>query len=270
MFIVTAKVEAWEEDFPGSRVKWVVGQSREVHDSLVDKFRNNPAAWTVSGGSDSSPMQVTKTVTGLVEVSTGETFFISGQQYSYAELLQINPADYVLQKVRVFDVGVNGSEWVSNGYQWRPASPVILVNETVPVSKSDADTAWKDLLTFTIPRGLLGTNGTIIVEPDITFPSSATTKNIKVMFGSDTPYSKSRTTTSLEVPSVVITNKTEATQVFPLNGPSVRGSGVTATVPAGSTDTSNDVVLTVSASWGTAGLGSNNITMTKCVVKLEV
>ena len=64
MFIVTAKVEAWEEDFPGSRVKWVVGQSREVHDSLVDKFRNNPAAWTVSGGSDSSPMQVTKTLTG--------------------------------------------------------------------------------------------------------------------------------------------------------------------------------------------------------------
>ena len=70
MFIVTAKVEAWEEDFPGSRVKWVVGQSREVHDSLVDKFRNNPAAWTVSGGSDSSPMQVTKTVTGGIEYST--------------------------------------------------------------------------------------------------------------------------------------------------------------------------------------------------------
>ena len=62
MFVVTAKVEAWEEDFPGSRVKWIVGQSREVHDSLVDKLRNNPAAWTVSGGSDSSPMQVTKTV----------------------------------------------------------------------------------------------------------------------------------------------------------------------------------------------------------------
>lgn len=71
MFIVTAKVEAWEDDFPGSRVKWIVGQSREVHDSLVDKFRNNPAAWTVSGGSDSSPMQVTKTVTGVIEISAG-------------------------------------------------------------------------------------------------------------------------------------------------------------------------------------------------------
>ena len=67
MFIVTAKVEAWEEDFPGSRVKWIVGQSREVHDSLVDKFRNNQAAWTVSGGSDSSPMQVTKTVCTRIE-----------------------------------------------------------------------------------------------------------------------------------------------------------------------------------------------------------
>lgn len=76
MFIVTAKVEAWEEDFPGSRVKWTVGQSREVHDSLVDKFRNNPAAWTVSGGSDSSPMQVTKTVTG------GSTFYSGGVNLS--------------------------------------------------------------------------------------------------------------------------------------------------------------------------------------------
>ena len=79
MFIVTAKVEAWEEDFPGSRVKWVVGQSREVHDSLVDKFRNNPAAWTVSGGSDSSPMQVTKTVTGgsVISGPSGPMFEVS-------------------------------------------------------------------------------------------------------------------------------------------------------------------------------------------------
>lgn len=68
MYLVTAKVAAWEEDFPGSRVEWKIGQSREVHDSLVSKFRNNPASWTVSGGSDSSPMQATKTLTGGIEV----------------------------------------------------------------------------------------------------------------------------------------------------------------------------------------------------------
>lgn len=67
MYVVTAKVEAWEEDFPGSRVKWVVGQSREVHDSLVEKFRNNPSAWTVSGGADASPMLATKGVTGGIK-----------------------------------------------------------------------------------------------------------------------------------------------------------------------------------------------------------
>lgn len=72
MYLVTAKVAAWEEDFPGSRVEWKIGQSREVHDSLVSKFRNNPASWTVSGGSDSSPMQATKTLTGRIEIFGGE------------------------------------------------------------------------------------------------------------------------------------------------------------------------------------------------------
>lgn len=69
MYIVTAKTEAWGEDFPGSRVKWVIGQSREVHDSLIERFRNDPAAWTVSGGSDASPVQATNNATGGIEVS---------------------------------------------------------------------------------------------------------------------------------------------------------------------------------------------------------
>ena len=56
MYIATAKTETWEEDFPGSRVKWIVGQSREIHDSFVEQFRNNPGAWVVSGGSDSAPV----------------------------------------------------------------------------------------------------------------------------------------------------------------------------------------------------------------------
>lgn len=71
MYLVTAKVEAREEDFPGSRVEWKIGQSREVHDSLVEKFKRNPSAWTVSGGNDSSPIQVNKTFTGGIEYSIG-------------------------------------------------------------------------------------------------------------------------------------------------------------------------------------------------------
>ena len=71
MYTATAIVEAWDEDFPGSRVKWEAGQTREIHDSFVDRFRNNPAAWTVSGGPESSPMQATKTLTGGVTFSAG-------------------------------------------------------------------------------------------------------------------------------------------------------------------------------------------------------
>lgn len=71
MFLVTSKVEAWDEDFPGSRVKWEVGQTREVHDSLVQKFINNPIAWDVSGGESSSPVVASKTTTGRVKVMSG-------------------------------------------------------------------------------------------------------------------------------------------------------------------------------------------------------
>lgn len=91
MYVATAKVETWEEDFPGSRVKWVVGQSREVHDSLVEKFRNNPAAWTVSGGADASPMLATKTLTGGISV------LWSGSQAEYdAIAVKDNSTLYVI------------------------------------------------------------------------------------------------------------------------------------------------------------------------------
>lgn len=69
MYTATAISEAWDEDFPGSRVKWEAGQTREIHDSFVDHFRNNPAAWNVSGGPDSSPLLSSKTLTGGITIS---------------------------------------------------------------------------------------------------------------------------------------------------------------------------------------------------------
>lgn len=90
MYLVTAKVAAYDEDFPGSRVEWKVGQTREVHDSLVDRFRNNPAAWTVSGGNDSSPLSVSKTLTGMVDFS-GMLMgaLVSGQWFSQPSIFRL-------------------------------------------------------------------------------------------------------------------------------------------------------------------------------------
>ena len=63
MYLVTAKTKATAQDFPGSTVEWAVGQTREVHDSLIQEFKNNPAAWTVSGGATTSTVTATSSDT---------------------------------------------------------------------------------------------------------------------------------------------------------------------------------------------------------------
>lgn len=65
MYLVTAKTKATAQDFPGSTVEWAVGQTREVHDSLIQEFKNNPAAWTVSGGATTSTVTATSSAQGI-------------------------------------------------------------------------------------------------------------------------------------------------------------------------------------------------------------
>ena len=69
MYLVTAKTKATAQDFPGSTVEWAVGQTREVHDSLIQEFKNNPAAWTVSGGATTSTLTATSSAQGIGNLS---------------------------------------------------------------------------------------------------------------------------------------------------------------------------------------------------------
>lgn len=117
-----ANGSTWEEDFPGSRVEWVNGQSREIHDSLVQRFKNNPASWLVSGGSNAAPMQsVLNEVTGGSKI-TGVNIG-SPSEYSYWQFpmkqsgsVAILPKDYA-------DAGRTGrhgpnqaAPWATDGY----------------------------------------------------------------------------------------------------------------------------------------------------------
>lgn len=73
MYLVTAKTKATAQDFPGSTVEWAVGQTREVHDSLIQEFKNNPAAWTVSGGATTSTVTATSSAQGVRKPMVGST-----------------------------------------------------------------------------------------------------------------------------------------------------------------------------------------------------
>lgn len=54
MYLIKSLGEATAPDIPGHNVQWVPGQSRLVHDSLIDQYRNNPLAWEIVATTDSS------------------------------------------------------------------------------------------------------------------------------------------------------------------------------------------------------------------------
>lgn len=56
MYVVKALVDATAPDFPGSDVKWTAGQSRYVHESLIERYRNDPAAWEIVATPDYTPV----------------------------------------------------------------------------------------------------------------------------------------------------------------------------------------------------------------------
>lgn len=173
----------------------------------------------------------------------------------------------------VTDIGVGGSLWSSNGAEWSPLAPITLASQNYTSAgvgrKTDADTNETDLFTMVIPGGLMGLNRCLEVLPVWSFPSSATTKTVKVKFGASSPFSNSRTTSTYESPVVHIINRNSANSQFhPYNQLATFGTGLTASVATSSQNTASDLVLAASAQWGTAGTGSNIIYLESIRVRL--
>lgn len=78
MYLIQAKVDATAPDFPGQDVEWKAGQVKFVHESLIEYFKANPAAWTVVSDLDQVPVMGKKTLTGGIVIPHGS------DQYSLA------------------------------------------------------------------------------------------------------------------------------------------------------------------------------------------
>ncbi len=113
MYLVTAKTKATAQDFPGSTVEWAVGQTREVHDSLIQEFKNNPAAWTVSGGATTSTVTATSSDQGVVFTDD-----IAGQAVRKA---QVKPWHKIRTVLLYGDSGVQ----YANGYTYLAAANLV-------------------------------------------------------------------------------------------------------------------------------------------------
>jgi hypothetical protein len=84
----------------------------------------------------------------------------------------------------VADVGLHGSLWRSDGVSWGLVGGQVVVADTAVASSPLTGTTTETVaFTYTIPPGLLGLNGSLLVEARRTHTNSANAKTGRVRLG---------------------------------------------------------------------------------------
>lgn len=162
------------------------------------------------------------------------------------------------QVMRMSDVGVSpGILVVWNGTRWVPAGMQLLAR-LAAAAAAPADTNENILLTATIPAGLLGADGGLIVNSTWTFTNSANTKTTRIRLGGvggtqflNCPF----TTLALLADLRIIRNRTASTQIGSINAAQTGGGlGSNTGVPTtGAVDTSVSTTLVLTGQKASAG-----------------
>lgn len=161
--------------------------------------------------------------------------------------------------ILVSDVGpAPGSYMTWTGSVWRPISSVVFYNQFTEVTKTDLDTAYQTIATFTIPAGLMSPGmslqGWIIV-------SGPGNRDVRVTWGGVTLLGQVIPSGSVDFRGLIdvmaITSSTAC-------GWNPGGAGVvgqqSAAYASGSVDHSIAQTVTVDMRYNTAGVGSQTIT----------
>jgi hypothetical protein len=91
----------------------------------------------------------------------------------------------------------------------------VLAASGVPVSCSST-AVDEELYTLNILAGMIGVNSILRIEPLWTFTNSANSKLLKILIGSTTVYSVTRTTSAREAPLIVLASRNALTsQIVP-------------------------------------------------------
>lgn len=159
------------------------------------------------------------------------------------------------------DIGIDGgSLWWSNGTRWKPVGGVCRLLRTVtPISKSNANTSQGNLSTYTMPAGLMRTGDALELDGLFEYPNSATTKTIGCFVGATAILSQPLTTTVV----ARLQNRVNATSLTNLAGYAQAATPFAASANARANitvDLDTALGMSFTATWGTAGDGSLNIT----------
>jgi hypothetical protein len=185
----------------------------------------------------------------------------SGYSTTWAVLATMTPSSYTGQKWFVSDVGINGSFWRSNGVTWEliGGSVVLSANAvSVNVTGTTAETAF---YTVTIPAGLLGANGRLLLTSKTTITGSTNAKTFRARFGNglsgDVVATTAQTTAAnvtinfFEIP-VVENRNSASSQIYYLTA-GVNSGSLTTAYATGAIDTTAAQSLTISGQLASSG-----------------
>lgn len=153
----------------------------------------------------------------------------------------------------------------SVGWRRTSSSPQIIAQSAVAVT-TPADTNENTLATITIPGGVIGANGRLVVEAYFNVTASTNSKTWRVRLGGTSLHNgvtTSATAVSVGTLAPIANRNSESSQV----GVGYTGNGVSsAALPTGTVDTTADQTLTIT---GQKATGAETMTLAQYTVRLE-
>jgi len=203
-----------------------------------------------------------------------QSAFSINQVASLAALAALSPTAYPVGVTVHVGPDANGqySEWFSNGVRWRPRSGIIAMKNTAG-SVTDAGTSEQDAYSIVIPAGLIGPTDDWYIDHLWSWPNSATTKTVRGKFGGTAIFSLAATTTaSGRGTTHIYMRDSKTAQIFSNATSSLgwqEGQTSSAAPSTATIDTNSDIAINLTGQWGTAGAGSNLITLERVAIGVK-
>jgi hypothetical protein len=209
----------------------------------------------------------------LVENLT--TTFILGDSYSWNTL----PSPYTTNGLTLYvrDVGIGGSVWRSDGTQWVPANggQIVLAHQAWQCdAATDSTTNEVELFSYILPPLLWGANSTLQVSAKASWPGSSTVKNLSLYLDSTrlalTTNGGNASVVSAKWEGLELNARLDnlSSQIGEANDSSGDNARQTVAFNTSSANPTSYREISIRGSWGTAGAGSNKITLESAMLIL--
>ena len=189
------------------------------------------------------------------------------------------PSPYLAigRSIYVRDVGIGGSVWRSDGTQWVPehGGLIVLAHQAWQCdAATDATTNERELFSYILPPMLWGANSVLQVSAKASWPGSTTVKNLSLYIDSTrvalTTNGGSASVLSAKWEGLELNARLDnlTSQIGEANDSSGDNARQTVAFNTAAANPTNYREISIRGSWGTAGAGTNKITLESAMLVL--